>query len=122
MSRFTDLFQEPVPAPEPTPKLAKVEDTVVEKYLNSSVFKFKIQYFKNKTSLGSPLNWLAAISHAKGDWIKIMHDDDYFSSIDSLKFFGFSTMRDPPIGPCPRSEPLLRGASRSILAMFNLLL
>jgi len=63
------------------------EDTVVEKYLNSSVFKFKIQYFKNKTSLGSPMNWLAAMSHAKGDWIKIMHDDDYFSSIDSLKFF-----------------------------------
>ena len=33
MSRFTDLFQEPVPAPEPTPKPAKVEDTVVEKPL-----------------------------------------------------------------------------------------
>jgi len=31
MSRFTDLFQEPTPASEPTPEPAKVEKVVVEK-------------------------------------------------------------------------------------------
>lgn len=31
MSRFTDLFQEPVSTPEPTPEPAKVEEVVVSK-------------------------------------------------------------------------------------------
>ena len=30
MSRFTDLFQEPAPAPEPTSEPVKVEEVVVE--------------------------------------------------------------------------------------------
>lgn len=62
-------------------------DTAVEKFIHASSFKFKIFYFKNNTSLGSPMNWLAAISHAKGDWIKIMHDDDYFATSTSLQQF-----------------------------------
>jgi hypothetical protein len=37
MSRFTDLFQEPVPAPapepEPTPESVKVEENIVDKPL-----------------------------------------------------------------------------------------
>jgi hypothetical protein len=31
MSRFTDLFQEPTPAPLPTPEPVKIEKVVVEK-------------------------------------------------------------------------------------------
>jgi hypothetical protein len=31
MSRFTDLFQEPAPAPEQTPEPVKVEEVVSEK-------------------------------------------------------------------------------------------
>lgn len=62
-------------------------DTAVEKFIQTSNFKFKIFYFKNNTSLGSPKNWQAAISHAKGDWIKIMHDDDYFATSTSLQQF-----------------------------------
>lgn len=33
MSRFTDLFQEPAPSPEPTLEPVKVEEIVVEKPL-----------------------------------------------------------------------------------------
>ena len=63
------------------------ENAEVEKYIHNSNFKFKIHYVKNDISLGSPLNWQAAISLAKGDWIKIMHDDDYFTSNSSLQAF-----------------------------------
>ena len=46
-----------------------------------------IKYIKNNTSLGSPGNWNACISNASGQWIKIMHDDDWFACPESLKHF-----------------------------------
>ena len=63
------------------------EDLIVEEYIKSTYFNFHISYYKNKSSLGSPRNWLASVSYAKGDWIKIMHDDDYFTSTTSLQTF-----------------------------------
>lgn len=47
-------------------------------------FGERLRYFKNPVSLGSPSNWNAAISKAKGRYIKIMHHDDAFSSANSL--------------------------------------
>jgi glycosyltransferase involved in cell wall biosynthesis len=46
-----------------------------------------IVYFKNEQALGTPANWNFAISKASGQWIKIMHDDDWFADKDSLKYF-----------------------------------
>lgn len=46
--------------------------------------KFKLHYHKNAASLGSPANWNKAISLAKGDLIKFIHHDDWFSGPDSL--------------------------------------
>ena len=48
---------------------------------------FIIHYMKNPNALGTPANWNQAIKHARGEWIKLMHDDDWFSSADSLKIF-----------------------------------
>ena len=62
-------------------------DNSVENFINSNVFNFKLVYIKNPSALGSPLNWLASFKHALGDWIKIMHDDDYFMSDISLDLF-----------------------------------
>lgn len=62
-------------------------DSSVYDYVTSVKHDLNIVYHKNSTPLGSPKNWLASISHAKGDWIKIMHDDDYFTSPDSLQEF-----------------------------------
>ena len=44
----------------------------------------KINYYKNSTPLGTPANWNYAITKAKGEWIKIMHDDDWFAEDNSL--------------------------------------
>lgn len=44
-----------------------------------------IRYYKNSMSLGSPANWNEAIKKAEGEYIKIMHHDDYFTSPFSLQ-------------------------------------
>ncbi len=48
---------------------------------------FKLSYHKNLVSLGTPENWNESIRKATGKWIKIMHDDDWFSDKESLGIF-----------------------------------
>ena len=53
--------------------------------------RFEIKYFKNEKALGTPANWNHAISKATGEWIKLMHDDDWFDNEHSLEKFAFAT-------------------------------
>lgn len=48
---------------------------------------FSLIYHKNERPLGSPANWNKAIALARGEWIKIMHDDDWFATSQSLAHF-----------------------------------
>jgi glycosyltransferase involved in cell wall biosynthesis len=48
---------------------------------------FTIKYFKNMDAKGTPENWNEGIRKASGKWIKLMHDDDWFSRSDSLSIF-----------------------------------
>jgi glycosyltransferase involved in cell wall biosynthesis len=48
---------------------------------------FTILYKKNLQALGTPSNWNAAIRLANGEWIKLMHDDDWFYDPHSLGHF-----------------------------------
>ncbi len=56
--------------------------------------KFSLQYFRNTTQLGTPENWNEAIRKAKGEWIKLMHDDDWFSRPDALGKFASVAEQD----------------------------
>lgn len=47
----------------------------------------RISYYKNLKSLGSPENWNEGLRLAKGEYIKIMHHDDWFARPDSLRLF-----------------------------------
>src|SRR5215213_9554314 len=47
-------------------------------------YDFELKYSKNASPLGTPENWNAAIRQARGEWIKLMHDDDWFRNEDSL--------------------------------------
>jgi glycosyltransferase involved in cell wall biosynthesis len=47
----------------------------------------RIKYIKNEYPLGSPENWNKAILYANGEYIKIMHHDDWFSNQTSLTQF-----------------------------------
>jgi len=59
----------------------------VQELIRSHPLNPKIRYIKNKETLGSPENWNEGIRHAKAGWIKIMHDDDWFSGPGSLQTF-----------------------------------
>lgn len=53
--------------------------------------KIALRYLKNPHSLGTPENWNEAIRSAKGQWVKLMHDDDWFESPNSLAVFAAAT-------------------------------
>jgi glycosyltransferase involved in cell wall biosynthesis len=59
-------------------------DKNVELLLKEFDFKGNLKYYHNETPLGSPANWNYAISLAKGEYIKILHTDDFFTSAHSL--------------------------------------
>jgi len=46
-----------------------------------------IIYRQNRIALGSPENWNNAINMASGEYIKIMHHDDWFATTTSLEKF-----------------------------------
>ncbi len=46
-----------------------------------------IRYYKNTQRKGSPGNWNESVRHAKGEYIKLLHHDDWFSHKDSLSQF-----------------------------------
>lgn len=63
------------------------KDDTVEVFLQAYKSIALIRYHKNEVSLGSPENWNAGIRLAKGTWIKIMHDDDWFAHEHALAEF-----------------------------------
>lgn len=63
------------------------DDNSVEALIQEFNQKFTICYFKNEKPLGTPANWNHAISKASGEWIKLIHDDDWFAGADSLEQF-----------------------------------
>ncbi len=46
-----------------------------------------IRFIKNPVALGTPENWNEAIRQARGSWIKLMHDDDWFAGPGSLQAY-----------------------------------
>jgi len=63
------------------------DDDAIKNYIDGSNFNFTFNYIKNTQPLGTPKNWLESFKYARGEWIKIMHDDDWFSDSNSLSVF-----------------------------------
>ncbi len=55
--------------------------------------KLPIIYSKNTPSAGTPANFNIAMLKANGEWIKIMHDDDWFASGNSLQKFADAALK-----------------------------
>ncbi len=72
-------------------------DDTVKKLCSEYKEEFAIQYFKNIATLGTPENWNESIRHAKGDWIKLMHDDDWFTDKNSLTEFANAIGKNPHV-------------------------
>lgn len=62
-------------------------DDSVENLLKGFDFKGKLKYYRNKIALGSPANWNFSLKQATGEYIKILHHDDFFTSENSLRKF-----------------------------------
>ena len=62
-------------------------DDTVEKLGTEYSSLLPLRYYHNPKALGTPANWNKAISMAKGTWIKLMHDDDWFADKDALEQF-----------------------------------
>jgi glycosyltransferase involved in cell wall biosynthesis len=45
----------------------------------------RFRYFRNPHRKGSPGNWNEAVRHASGEFIKILHHDDWFAQTASLR-------------------------------------
>ena len=71
-------------------------DHSVEELIKEFKGRFEIKYFKNEKALGTPANWNNAISKATGEWIKLMHDDDWFANEHSLEKFASATKSGHP--------------------------
>ena len=63
------------------------DDSIAELIAEYQNNILELKYIKNDPAKGMPENWNAAIKVAKGTWIKIMHDDDWFESEQSLSHF-----------------------------------
>lgn len=70
-------------------------DSSVEELVKKYPLNGRLLYYHNESPLGTPANWNAAIKKAKGEWIKIMHDDDWFSSGNSLEKFAAAISQNP---------------------------
>lgn len=53
-----------------------------------------VRYYRNKIILGTPENWNESIRKARGKWIKLMHDDDWFTDEVSLQIFYNASLRN----------------------------
>ena len=56
---------------------------VIQPYIN----QLEIKYYRNIPAFGSPKNWNAALDKGKGDYLLLLHQDDWFHSPTALSEF-----------------------------------
>jgi len=62
-------------------------DKTVEDLVNSYVNALPISYERNQPAGSAGENSIKVMQRANADWIKIMHDDDWFASPEALQLF-----------------------------------
>lgn len=56
----------------------------VKEIIDTKYNDLNIKYYYNEIALGTPNNWNNAVAKSSGDWIKLMHHDDWFTNENSL--------------------------------------
>ncbi len=62
-------------------------DATVENLVREYTFGSRLTYVRNPLRLGAPANWNLAVRHSRGEYIKILHHDDWFAGSASLAQF-----------------------------------
>jgi glycosyltransferase involved in cell wall biosynthesis len=70
-------------------------DNEVFELCSSHTLKDSLRYFKNDKNLGTPENWNESLRRARGEWIKLMHDDDWFAVPEALMLFANAIRKHP---------------------------
>lgn len=60
-------------------------DDAVQRVVESLASSASVRYLRNPARLGSPANWNRAVSLATGDYVKLLHHDDFLTGADSLR-------------------------------------
>ncbi len=56
----------------------------IKNYLESYKANFPLYYYKNTPSLGTSKNMVEGVRYANSNWIKMIHDDDFFADKNAL--------------------------------------
>jgi glycosyltransferase involved in cell wall biosynthesis len=72
-------------------------DESIELWLKNQCLNMKIRYYRNNPALGTPENWNEAIRKANGKWIKLMHNDDWFATQESLSELHLCILENPRV-------------------------
>ncbi len=62
--------------------------------------RLNIIYLKNTPAKGTPANWNFAMQHASGEFIKLMHDDDWFATNTALQQYYDCLLTNPGVDFC----------------------
>ena len=96
--------------------------TEVSNLVKQYVHRFPIIYHKNPAALGTPENWNEGVRRASGAWIKLMHDDDWFSGPTSLQQFADATQQHPGVDFFFSAyNNVFEGTGRTQIVLANLL-
>jgi glycosyltransferase involved in cell wall biosynthesis len=63
------------------------QDNSVAELCEEYAMRFPLAYHRNETFLEMGGNWNACMQRGDGQWLKMMHDDDWFAGPDSLQQF-----------------------------------
>lgn len=70
-------------------------DPSVKQLADQFSSRFSLRYLKNEPALGTPENWNEGMRNARGEWIKLIHDDDWFSDSKSLGRYAAAAGSNP---------------------------
>ena len=73
-------------------------DETVKTFCVEYSARLPLRYHRNEKPLGTPENWNEAIRRARGEWIKVMHDDDWFAKAESLEEYARTIAVHPETG------------------------
>lgn len=62
--------------------------------------KLQLVYFKNNPPKGTPANWNLAMAYAKGQYIQLIHDDDWLAAPDALQQYHDAMEANPDVDFC----------------------
>ena len=75
----------------------------------------RIVYVKNEVGLGSPANWNEGIKLARGEYVKLLHHDDWFASPRALEEYVHLLDDDPRATFAFSASNACSGADQSVL-------